>query len=105
MNDTSETNDPIFEFVNFKFQAGVPPDEQRALMRGIGPLVSRLEGFVGRNFFFSPESGRWLEMIAWSNLKSARAAAQEATRSPEGGALFSRIDQESVVFGHFRKES
>ena len=74
-------------------------------MRGIGPLVSRIEGFVSRNFFFSPESGLWLEMIAWSNIESARAGEQEVMQSPEGGALFSRIDSDSVVFGHFRKES
>jgi hypothetical protein len=91
----------VHEFVFFGFRAGVPVEAQRAHMAQIERFARARPGFVARECFYNPESGRWIDHVVWRDRASALAAADALTRDADLSALLQAIDEASMSFGHY----
>jgi hypothetical protein len=94
----------VHEFVFFGFRAGVPVEAQRAHMAQIERFARARPGFVARECFYTPESGRWIDHVVWHDRDSALAAADALPRDADLSAVLKAIDETSVSFGHYVAE-
>ena len=90
-----------FEVVSMQFIDGVSPEEQKKLMQQLDAIVSQYEGFKSRDYYYSREDDRWVDFLVWSDETLARQASEKIIRNPRAGAIFSRIDENSMSFSHY----
>lgn len=93
----------IYEIVVFKFKEGVAPKEQKNLMAKINAFVTNLKGFEKREYFYCEHDNRWVDLVTWTDLASAKNAADEFFRSPACSDIISKIDDTSIVTSHYEK--
>jgi len=92
-----------FEIVSLKFKDDVKVDEQKKLMADLNGVIQKFEGFKSRDYFYSPENGRWIDFVVWSDVKLAKKASEAALNDPKAGAVFSKIDEKTMIFSHYEK--
>lgn len=97
-------NTHTFEIVHFAFRAEVPLADQRAWMARVGAFAVRRPGFVARSYYRAEESGRWVDLVEWSDAASAKAAADALMSDPELAPTLALLDQGSMSFAHYGKE-
>jgi hypothetical protein len=93
----------VFEVVSFKFIEGIDIEVQTKYMTQLNDFVSSFEGFKSRDFFYSSEIGRWIDLVVWSDLKFATKASDALMKDPVAGAIFSKIEKKSMVFSHYMR--
>ena len=98
---TADTED-CFEIISLQFKSDTSLKQQQAAMLGLNDLVSILEGFKSRDYFYSEDNGRWVEFISWSNADLAKQASEAMMKNEQALALFSLIDQTSMIFSHYQ---
>lgn len=103
---TPSTTNPVintFEIVSLKFQDGVSLNEQHTLMAQLNAVVQRISGFRAREYYYSADNGRWVDLVIWSDLQRAREASEALLKDPQAGALFARLEQQSLSFAHYER--
>lgn len=93
--------DNAFEIVSFKFNDDVSLDAQKHFMENLNSVVANYEGFKSRNYFYSADNGRWIDVVVWSDEKLAKQASQHAMKDPAIGEIFSKMDEKSMIFSHY----
>jgi hypothetical protein len=92
-----------FEVVSLKFKEGVRLEEQKSLMAELNQVITNYEGFKSRDYFYSPENGRWIDFVVWSDVKLAKRAAEAAMNDPKVGVVFSKMDEKTMIFSHYER--
>ena len=93
----------VFEIVSFKFKDGVKVEEQKKLMVELDKVLIGYEGFKSRDYYFSPEDGRWIDLVVWTDVKLAKKASDTAMKDPKAAVVFSKIDDKTTVFSHYER--
>jgi len=93
------------EFVIFKFKAGISIDEQTNLMSKIDDCAKPMAGFMSREYFYSEENEQWIDHVVWSDINSAKSAAEAIMSNPVAGEVFMNIDESTVSMSHYQKHS
>jgi hypothetical protein len=86
----------------------VPPDYRGRAIRDelIASSVSVSEwavtqhGFIDRKLVEGGESGNYIEIVRWSSMEDATAAAVQAESSPQCAPMFALIDLDSMQMYH-----
>ena len=90
----------VIEMVLFKINEGVTIEfAQKELIR-VNEFLVEQEGFISRKISISDE-GQFLDIVFWTDMNSAMAAAKNLMQIPEAIKNFSVIDQKTVLFKHF----
>ena len=63
-------------------------------------FAKRQKGFVSRTFA-KGEGNDWVDVIRWTTMEDAQAAAKAAMQSPACAPMFGMIDEASVKMMHF----
>ena len=90
-----------FEVVSMSFKKGTSLDEQKSLMEKLNSIVTQFEGFKSRDYFYSKDNGRWIDFVVWVDVGSAKKASEQVMKNPEAGAVFSQIEESSMMFSHY----
>ena len=91
----------VIEMVLFRTNEGVSTkDAQRELTR-LNNFVASQAGFISRKTAFS-DDGQYLDIVYWTDLKSAKTAAQNSMKNPDAMKIFSIIDEKTQIFEHFQ---
>ncbi len=93
----------IYEIVVFKFKEEVPTKEQEILMEKMNAHVTNSKGFKNREYYYSEHDNRWVDLVTWTDLTSAKNAADEFFKSPACSNIISKIDDKSIVTSHYEK--
>jgi hypothetical protein len=93
------------EFVLFKFKEGTPYPEQLEAMKALEPIVSEFEGYVSRSYFYDEEQGGWLDHGVWASIEQAKKASELVIQNPEAQAIFGKMDESTMLFGHYTEKS
>ena len=93
-----------FEIVHFAFRPEVPLADQRAWMARVGAFAARAPGFVRRSYYRAEDSGRWVDLVVWTDAAHAKAAAETLMADPELGPTMALLDEASISFGHYHQE-
>ena len=90
------------EVVVFKAKAGVSDGQLQAAALAVTPILKKMPGFISREFAVS-EDGKYIDVVHWKDLSSAKAAAENVMSIPVCGEFFGLIDQNEMQFMHFTK--
>lgn len=101
INATTATADDAFEIISLQFKTDVSLEQQQQAMSSLNDIVKEFSGFKSRDYFYSQENGRWIDFVVWSDIKLAKKASAEAMQNPAAGAVFSLMDESSMIFSYY----
>jgi hypothetical protein len=90
------------EVVIFKAKAGVSDEQLQTTALAVTPILREMPGFISREFGAS-EDGKYIDIVHWKDLPSAKAAAEKVMGIPKCGEFLGLIDQNQMQFMHFTK--
>ena len=90
----------IIEMVMWKSVEGIAQEDAKKSITKLNAFVSEQPGFVARKTALA-EDGKFLDIVYWKDLKSAKNASEKAMKTEELIPIFSTIDQKEMVFQHF----
>ena len=90
----------IIEMVMWKSVEGISPEEAKKSITKLNNFVSEQPGFIARKTAIA-EDGKFLDIVYWTDLKSAKDASEKAMKTEELMPIFSTIDQKEMMFQHF----
>lgn len=90
----------IIEMVMWKSVEGIAQEDAKKSIAKLNAFVSEQPGFVARKTALA-EDGKFLDIVYWKDLKSAKDAYEKAMKTEELIPIFSTIDQKEMVFQHF----
>ena len=90
----------IIEMVLWDSVEGISPEEAKKSIIKLNDFVSEQTGFVARKTAMA-ENGKFLDIIYWTDLTSAKNASEKAMQTEELIPIFSTIDQKEMIFQHF----
>ena len=90
----------IIEMVMWKSVEGIAPEEAKKSITKLNEFVSKQSGFIARKTAMA-EDGKFLDIVYWTDLKSAKDASEKAMKTEELMPIFSTIDQTEMMFQHF----
>lgn len=90
----------IIEMVLWKFKQGIDIDEAKRAVAELNDFVREQPGFVARKTALA-EDGRFLDIVYWTDLKSARTASEKALENEDLIPIFNMMDEEEMIFQHF----
>ena len=88
------------EVVIFKARAGVSDSQLQTAALAVTPILKEMPGFISREFGASEDS-KYIDIVHWASLPSAKAAAEKVMGIPKCGEFFDLIDQNQMQFMHF----
>ncbi len=91
----------VIEIVLFKTTEGARHEEAKIQLNKLNEFISKQEGFLSRKTAIA-DNGQFLDIVYWTDLTNARAASEKAMQDPELAKVFSIIDQETMLFKHFK---
>jgi len=90
----------IIEMVMWQSVEGINAEEAKESITKLNAFVSEQSGFISRKTAMA-EDGKFLDIVYWTDLKSARDASEKAIKTKELIPIFSKIDQKEMIFQHF----
>ncbi len=92
----------VTELVVFKTLPSVQAAAFHSCAENSTRFLRTCPGFVARHLTRSEESGEWIDVVLWTDLASAEAAAQRFLSAPEAGEFMACIEPSSVQMRHGR---
>ena len=102
LNSTAANINNSFEIIALQFRNDIEFEDQEAAMAKLNTVVKTAEGFQSRDYYYSEENGHWIEFIVWDNEASAKAASANMMKNKDALAVFSLIDQTTMLFSHYQ---
>ena len=90
----------IVEMVLWKSKEGIGTEEAKNAIVQLNDFVKHQPGFVARKTALA-EDGKFLDIVLWTDLKSAKTASEKAMKNESLIPIFSTIDEKEMIFQHF----
>ena len=88
------------EMVLFKIKEGITTEFAQKELIKVNKFLAEQEGFISRETALSDDE-QFLDIVYWTDINSAKAAANKVMQNPDAMKVFSIIDQKSQIFKHF----
>jgi hypothetical protein len=92
-------SDRIVEVVIWKTKSNFTEEEVLYKARALNKFIENQKGFISKN-----EQGEWLDLVYWSSIEDANAAAKMAQNCDICQPFFDTIDMSSMKFYHFKSQ-
>lgn len=92
-----------FEIVHFAFRDSVPLPQQIESMRALGQWAARQHGFLARQSYHDPQTGRWTDVVEWKSAAEAHAAMERSQHEESLTEVMALIDPQGLQLGHFER--
>ena len=90
----------VIEMVLFKVNEGIEIEFAKKELIKVNELLVEQEGFVSRKIAIC-DDGQFLDIVYWTDMESAKTAAEKAMRDPEFVKICRVIDEKTELFKHF----
>jgi len=90
----------VIEVVIMKVKSGISDNEFLQAAKSVDETVSKLPGFISRDLA-KDENGNWIDIVHWSDMESAKNAAEAIMQSQTCGIFFGMINEQSMKMYHF----
>ncbi|WP_103866177.1 hypothetical protein [Aquimarina sp. I32.4] len=94
------TQAKVVEVVLFEINPEYSKEEAEKALSSFNDVIKLYYGFVER-ITASNEDGRYIDIIYWSDIDSAKSSAIDIKKNKEATAIFSIIKPESIQMYHF----
>ncbi len=95
-----KTKTNVVEVVLFEAYQGYSKEEVETALASLNNIVKLYYGFVERTTA-SNGDGKYIDIVYWTDMKSAKDAATDLAKNPEAAAVFNVIKPESIQMYHF----
>jgi hypothetical protein len=89
----------VMEIVSFRLNPDADPTAFEAAARAIDTLLHK-RGTVASRSLVVDENGLWTDIVEWTSMEEAKAAAEELVKDPLFAPLGTMIDAQSVTMRH-----
>lgn len=89
----------VIEIVIYQTNPGVNDKKHLVKAASMTLVLSKFNGFISRQFGKNTD-GKWVDLVYWKDLSSAKFAANSVAGIPECQAFFSDIDAKKMEFMH-----
>lgn len=90
----------IIELVLWKSKEGISTENAKQAITKLNDFVREQPGFVARKTAIA-EDGRFLDIVYWTDISSAKIASEKALESEICMPAFNTIDEKEMTFLHF----
>jgi hypothetical protein len=90
----------VIEMVQWKSKAGISTEKAKQSITKLNEFVGKQPGFIARKTALA-EDGKFLDIIYWTDISSAKAASELAMKTEDLIPIFSTIDEREMTFQHF----
>ena len=101
MTQSKSTNASTLEMVEFRSKEGVSDSEMLEKSSRLHKALNGMDGFIER-YLTHGEDGIWVDLVYWSDLASARTAANAVMNIPVAQEFFALIDEQTMRFIHLQ---
>jgi len=91
----------IIEMVMWKSVDGISAEEAKKSATKLNEFISQQPGFIARKTALA-EDGKFLDLVYWTDLTSAKVASEKAMKNEGLIPIFSTMDQNEMIFQHFK---
>lgn len=91
---------PVTEVVTFKLVAEASISEFKLSAVSVEKELQKIPGYQRRSLLRS-DTGEWIDIVNWSQLTTAKAAAVSLQENPAAQQFFSHIDPSSVALNYY----
>jgi len=91
----------VIEMVLFRTIEGVTLEYAKTELKKCNDFLAKQKGFVSRKITVS-DDGEFLDLVYWTDMDSAKAAAEKAMHDPEFLKICRIIDEKTELFKHYR---
>ncbi len=91
----------IMEMVLWKFKDGINIEQGKKSVLKLNEFASKQPGFISRKTAIS-EEGKFLDIILWTDLESAKLASEKAMQNEMTTTIFSTMDENEMIFQYFK---
>lgn len=100
-NPNFTNNKPkVVEVVLFEINAGFTEKEAKKALSSLNDIIKLYYGFIER-ITAKNENGKYVDIIYWRDINSAKAAATDLVQNEKAVAVFSIIKSKSTQMYHF----
>ena len=72
-------------------------------MEILNRLVAASKGLKSRQFYYSSKDNRWIDIVVWDSEENAAAAAAHVMNNPEASMIFGSMQQDTMIFSHYKQ--
>ena len=90
----------VLELVVFRLEEGTSHQRFLGTVDAVSAWIADQPGFVSRELVHDSEGSRWIDVVWWSSMDDACAAAERAMSSEACAPMFGLIDMESTLMIH-----
>jgi len=90
----------IIEMVLWKSMEGISTEKAKQSITKLNDFINKQPGFLGRKTALA-EDGKFLDIVYWTDIESAKKASEKAMQNGELIPIFSTINQKEMMFQHF----
>ena len=90
----------VLECVIFKLNDSASEEEALVKLSELTLIVQEFDGYVSRSLSIN-EAGEWMDLVYWTDLASAKSAAQKVMENPKALEAFAVIDESTIQMRHF----
>lgn len=95
----ADTPQHVMEIVSFRLKAGTDPDAFRQAAKAIDTLLSWRGTALSRALVVDDQDV-WSDIIEWTSMDEAKAAAEELVQDPIFAPLGAMIDETTINMRH-----
>ncbi len=94
------TKQSVIEVVLFETQHGFSKEEVKIALASLNDIMKLYYGFIERTTASNGE-GKYIDIVYWTDMKSAKDAAADVLKNQKAAAVFNIIKPESIQMYHF----
>ena len=94
--------DGQFEIVIYRLKADVNRDQFMEVSARATEWLRNRPGYLGRELL-EDESGQWVDLVRWTTMEDALAAARAFMEVPVAAAFMDTVEPESIIMLHPRR--
>ena len=91
--------DGQFEIVIYRLKAEAHRDQFLEVSARATEWLRNRPGYLGRELL-EDESGQWVDLVRWTTMEDALAAASAFMEVPEAAAFMDAVEPESITMVH-----
>jgi hypothetical protein len=90
----------VLELVVFELKEGVTAERFLGTVDAVSTWIAEQPGFISRELAHDAGGQRWIDVVWWTTMEHAHAAAERAMSSESCAPMFALIEMDSILMVH-----
>ncbi|MBC6417833.1 MAG: hypothetical protein GDA44_03080 [Prochloron sp. SP5CPC1] len=91
---------PVIELVIFKAKEEISAEALKEAAAKTTPVLQKMDGFLDRELSIAENEEKWVDIVHWQNMNSAKKAAKAFDNEPDCQEFIAMIEAETITMLH-----